>query len=145
MKNKNTKATMHITNHFHAPIANYVEHIDHQSLHFDQNMTAQPIPTQPVETKEKNSTIPVVAYSTYLLRNQQLGKSDDEVQTNLQEAAHNGPTALARYLCSAEAKVYFDFRGETKKQILQTLNQELKTQIKEKAFYTALSRNGLRL
>ena len=113
------------------------------------NNYATPAPTE----TEENNTPSVVAevectttnYSTYLRRQLGLGKSDDEVQNNLKNAAQEGATELARYLTSNEGKIYFDFRGQNKSKIISTLNQELGTAISEKAFCAALNRNGLQL
>lgn len=38
---KETKTTFHVTQNFNAPIGQYVQHIDHQVLHFDENMQMQ--------------------------------------------------------------------------------------------------------
>lgn len=107
----------------------------------------------PHNEPEENKTHPVVVdaenapahYSTYLRRQLGLGKTDDEVQNNLKNAALAGATALARYLTSNEGKIYFDFRGQNKSNIIATLNQELGTSISDKAFCAALNRNGLQL
>ena len=38
---KDSKTTFHVTQNFNAPIGQYVQHIDHQVLHFDENMQMQ--------------------------------------------------------------------------------------------------------
>jgi hypothetical protein len=38
---KDSKNTFHVTQNFNAPIGQYVQHIDHQVLHFDENMEMQ--------------------------------------------------------------------------------------------------------
>ena len=41
MDNKDSKTVFHVTQNFNAPIGQYVQHIDHQVLHFDENMQMQ--------------------------------------------------------------------------------------------------------
>jgi hypothetical protein len=36
-----SKTVFHVTQNFNAPIGQYVQHIDHQVLHFDENMQMQ--------------------------------------------------------------------------------------------------------
>lgn len=41
MENQESKTVFHVTQNFNAPIGQYVQHIDHQVLHFDENMQMQ--------------------------------------------------------------------------------------------------------
>jgi hypothetical protein len=41
MENQDSKTVFHVTQNFNAPIGQYVQHIDHQVLHFDENMQMQ--------------------------------------------------------------------------------------------------------
>ena len=133
------KPTVQITNNFYAPIGQMISNVEKLEAHFDKDMTMH---VQSLATEQ-----PTIAcsFSTYLKRGLQLGKTDEQVQTNLLNAAKAGATALARYLTSNEGKIYFDFRGEDKKRIIATLNSELGTQISHKSFCAALARNGLML
>ena len=38
---QDSKTVFHVTQNFNAPIGQYVQHIDHQVLHFDENMQMQ--------------------------------------------------------------------------------------------------------
>ena len=38
---QDSKTTFQVTNNFNAPIGQYVAHIEHQVLHFDENMQMQ--------------------------------------------------------------------------------------------------------
>ena len=131
------KPTVQITNNFYAPIGQMISNVEKLEAHFDKDMTMH---VQSLATEQPTTAC---AFSTYLKRGLQLGKTDEQVQTNLLNAAKAGATALARYLTSNEGKIYFDFRGEDKKRIIATLNSELGTQISHKSFCAALARNGL--
>ncbi len=80
-------------------------------------------------------------YSQYLKRGLNLGKSDDEVQANFANAARQGATALVKYLITNEGKVYFDFLGHSKFQIVENINRELGTTIKSNSFRQAIDRS----
>lgn len=80
-------------------------------------------------------------YSQYLKRGLNLGKSDDEVQANFANAARQGATALVKYLITNEGKVYFDFLGHSKPQIVENINRELGTTIKSNSFRQAIDRS----
>ncbi len=83
-------------------------------------------------------------YSTYLKRNINIGKTLDEIQANLVNAAKNGAAALVDYINSNEGQIYLDFRKERKIQIINTLNRELATNIKPQTFRIALNRKGIK-
>lgn len=136
------KSSVQITNNFYAPIGQMISNVEKLEAHFDKDMTMH---IDGLNLTEQKTVSSAPTYSTYLRRQLGLGKSDDEVQTNLQNAAQAGATALVRYLTSNEGKIYFDFRGQNKSKIITTLNQELGTSISEKAFCAALNRNGLQL
>lgn len=84
-------------------------------------------------------------YSKYQIRGLNSGKSDDEVHYNLLRAAQGGPAALVKYLTSNEGKVHFDFGIDSHTVIINTLNQELGTNIKVGSFLHTLRRNGVQL
>ena len=84
-------------------------------------------------------------YSTYFIRNLNLGKNDEDIHTNLLNAANKGATALAKYFDSNEGKLYYNFRQDEASTIIKTLNTELGTNIKTQAFLRALSRHEIKL
>lgn len=79
--------------------------------------------------------------STYFVNNHNMGKTSDEVHKNLKSAAQNGPTALLKYLCTSEGKIYFDFRGDPIEVVIQTFNEELGTSLKILSVRRAMERN----
>ena len=81
-------------------------------------------------------------YSKYQKRGLGLGKSDDEVHANFAKAARMGPTALVKYLVSSEGKIYFDFLGDGKPKIVETINQELGTSLTLTGFRQAVNRSS---
>ena len=84
-------------------------------------------------------------YSTYFIRNLNLGKSDEDIHANLLNAANKGATALAKYFATNEGKLYYNFRQDEASTIIKTLNTELGTNIKTQAFQRALSRHEIKL
>lgn len=80
-------------------------------------------------------------FSQYQKRGLNLGKSDDEIHANFANAACNGASALVKYLLTPEGKLYFDFLGHNKPQIIENINRELGTSITYNAFRQAIDRS----
>lgn len=79
--------------------------------------------------------------SIYFVNNHNMGKTSDEVHKNLKSAAQNGPTALLKYLCTSEGKIYFDFRGDPIEVVIQTFNEELGTSLIIKSIRRSMERH----
>ena len=56
MENEN-KTTFHVTNNFNAPIGQYVANIEHQVLHFDENMQMQVLEQTLKETPKPQNKV----------------------------------------------------------------------------------------
>lgn len=115
---KEKSITHHTEVHFHAPVGQYIDYIENQTVCFDKDMkmqVAQVAHTSEQETKK---------YCPYICR-EKLAEQGiytiDEFEDMFSNATKGTAPELAAFLKKYKAQGLLDFKGHNKKQIFDTL------------------------